>query len=100
MFEQGLVEEVQRLLSLGYSRNLNALQTIGYKEVIDYLEGKINLDEAKRLIKKHTRMLARRQIQWFKKLPHIEWYTLPDTQVIDKLYKKITHHITFTEVVR
>jgi len=100
MFEQGLVEEVKHLLSLGYSRNLNALQTIGYKEVIDYLEGKINLDEAKRLIKKHTRMLARRQIQWFKKLPNIEWYTLPDTQVVDKLYKKITHHITFTEVVR
>ena len=65
MFENGLVEEVKALLNK-YDFSLTAYQAIGYKEVIDYLNGKSSLDECKELIKKRTRNYAKRQVTFFK----------------------------------
>ena len=65
MFENGLVEEVKMLMKK-YSLSQTAKQAIGYKEVIDYLEGNISLDEAKSIIKQRTRNYAKRQITFFK----------------------------------
>ena len=55
MIKEGLVDEVKSLLDKGYDRNLVSMQGIGYKEIIEYLDGKISLEEAVELIKKNTR---------------------------------------------
>jgi tRNA dimethylallyltransferase len=64
MIEEGLLDEAEKLLPF---RHLNALQTVGYKELFDYFDGKISLDNAIAEIKKNTRRFAKRQITWFKK---------------------------------
>jgi tRNA dimethylallyltransferase len=70
MIEQGLLEEVKTLLP---DKNLNALQTVGYREIFGYLDGKINLGQAIDNIKTNTRHYAKRQLTWFKKDAAIEW---------------------------
>ena len=70
MIEQGLVDEVKSLLPY---KNLNALQTVGYKEIFEYLDNKITLAEAVNNIKTNTRHYAKRQLTWFKKDADIEW---------------------------
>lgn len=72
MFKKGLVKEVGELLKK-YGPGRKAFDAIGYREIIDYLEGKISLAEAKELIKKHTRGYAKRQMTWFKRDPEIHW---------------------------
>jgi tRNA dimethylallyltransferase len=81
MIDQGLVEEVKGLLS--YRRH-NALQTVGYKEIFEYLDGFCSLDEAIMNIKTNTRRYAKRQLTWFRKDPSIQW-TDPDKTPIFKL---------------
>jgi len=75
MMTMGLLEEVRSLFQF---RQLNALQTVGYKELFNYLEGQIGLDEAVDEIKKNTRQYAKRQMTWFKKDPSYRWVS-PDT---------------------
>lgn len=70
MMEEGLVEEVRSLLPF---RNCQALQTVGYKEVFEYLYGKIPLDEAVRLIQRNTRHYAKKQLTWWRRDPDIRW---------------------------
>jgi len=70
MLEAGLVDEVKRLLPY---KHLNALQTVGYAEIFDYLDGKTALEEAIELIRKNTRQYAKRQMTWFKKDKDINW---------------------------
>ena len=64
MMEQGLLDEVRGLLPF---RHLNALNTVGYKELFDYLDGKCSLEQAVTDIKTHTRRYAKRQLTWFKR---------------------------------
>jgi tRNA dimethylallyltransferase len=71
MIAQGLVEEVRSLLPY---RHLNALNTVGYTEIFDYLDGKTSLDNAIELIKQNTRRFAKRQLTWFRKDQTIKWY--------------------------
>lgn len=70
MIEAGLVEEVKKLSAF---RHLNALQTVGYVEILDHLGGKTSLEDAIELIKKNTRQYAKRQVTWFKKDKDIYW---------------------------
>ena len=78
MLKDGLIEETKKLLDMGYSRNLNSLNTIGYKEVIDYLDGKIDYDKMKHLIKRNTRRFARRQIIWYRRYDDAVWIDLSE----------------------
>ncbi|MDI6840679.1 MAG: tRNA (adenosine(37)-N6)-dimethylallyltransferase MiaA [bacterium] len=78
MIENGFINEVKSLLDKGYSPELNSLQTIGYKEVVAYLQDKITLDEAVRLIKQNTCRYAKRQLTWFRALLDIKWIELSD----------------------
>ena len=64
MIENGLIDEVKRLLDMGYSKDLNSMKTIGYKETIDYLDGKYDFDGYVHVLKRNTRHFARRQIIW------------------------------------
>lgn len=73
MIEAGLVHEVKLLLAEGYSKEINALNTVGYKEIITYLENEISLERAIELIKRNTRRYAKRQLTWFKADKRIEW---------------------------
>ncbi|MFA4857870.1 MAG: tRNA (adenosine(37)-N6)-dimethylallyltransferase MiaA [Candidatus Margulisiibacteriota bacterium] len=68
MIKKGLVREVKGLLKKSYAKNLNAFQALGYKEIIDYLDGKYALADAIELIKKRTRQFAKRQLVWFRRL--------------------------------
>jgi tRNA dimethylallyltransferase len=71
MMEQGLLDEVKRLLPY---RDLNALQTVGYHELFTYLDGKCSLEEALEKIKQNTRRFAKRQLTWFRKDTDITWF--------------------------
>ncbi|WP_299027916.1 tRNA (adenosine(37)-N6)-dimethylallyltransferase MiaA [uncultured Thermanaerothrix sp.] len=82
MLNQGLVGEVQALLAKGYSPDLPPLTAIGYREIIQYLEGKISLDEAVTLIKRRTRDFVRRQATWFREDdPRIHWLEVDEWTV-------------------
>ena len=70
MIEEGLVEEVRSLLPF---RNCQALQTVGYKEIFEHLDGKFPLDEAVRLIQRNTRHYAKKQLTWWRRDPDIRW---------------------------
>ncbi|MGF2412054.1 tRNA (adenosine(37)-N6)-dimethylallyltransferase MiaA [Ferruginibacter sp.] len=72
MMQQGLLDEVKELLPF---KNLNALQTVGYRELFDYLNGDITLNDAVERIKINTRQYAKRQMTWFKKDTSIKWIT-------------------------
>ena len=80
MMKQGLLAEVESLLAF---RKLNALQTVGYKEIFEHLDGKITLDAAVENIKKHTRHYAKRQMTWFKKDTEICWLQASDEKLLE-----------------
>lgn len=86
MFSSGLIDEVNSLIN---KRNVTfesqSMQAIGYKEFKDYLEGKINEDELRVLIKQHSRNYAKRQITWFKSIPTCVW--LKNTDIITNCQK-------------
>lgn len=85
MVESGLVREVEKLLSLGYDKDLVSMQGIGYKEVIMYLNNEISLDRAIELIKQYSRNYAKRQLTWFRRDDRINWIDLDDFRNIDDL---------------
>ena len=74
MMEQGLLNEVDRLVAAGYNEGLPALQGLGYKQLLMYRRGEVTLDEAVNLIKRDTRRFAKRQISWFKRDKRIRWF--------------------------
>ncbi len=73
MIENGLIDEVKRLLNLGFRDGVTAPQAIGYKEIVDALDGNCTLDEAVRRIKTATHRYAKRQRTWFRKDSRIHW---------------------------
>jgi tRNA dimethylallyltransferase len=79
MMEQGFLEEARSVYHL---RHLNALNTVGYKELFAYLDGKWALEEAVERIKGNTRRYARKQLTWFKKDPLVTWFSPDDKQMI------------------
>ncbi len=88
MIEAGLVDEVQALLDRGYKPGSIALQALGYKEMIRYLENEISLEEAVRILKRDTRHYAKRQITWFKGISGAIWLE-GGSENLEKNTKKI-----------
>ena len=83
MVEDGLVEEVKSLLSKGYPKDLPSFQALGYKEVVEYLDGKWSKEQMIAELKKRTRHFARRQMTWFKRFKNVKWFEAPvDIQTI------------------
>jgi tRNA dimethylallyltransferase len=87
MFEEGLVGEVEELVSKGMSPV--ARQAIGYKEVIDYLDGQYDFKAARDLLKKNTRHFAKRQLSWFRYDQRINWVNIAKDETVDQTVKKI-----------
>ena len=85
MVNAGLIKEAEQLFPF---RKNNALQTVGYQELFDYLEGKIPLEKAIELIKQHTRQYAKRQMTWFKKDTEIKWFDARTVEVEKVKIKK------------
>jgi tRNA dimethylallyltransferase len=85
MVQEGLIKEAEQLFVF---RNNNALQTVGYQELFDYIEGKITLEKAIELIKQHTRQYAKRQMTWFKKDTEIKWFDARNVEVEKVKIKK------------
>lgn len=73
MLEAGLINEVEQLRSRGYTRDMVSMQGLGYKEILDYLEGNCTLEEAVYTIKRDTRHFAKRQLTWFKRERDVIW---------------------------
>ncbi len=90
MFKEGLIDEAKKLLPY---EGLNALNTVGYKELFQYFENKLSLEEAKAEIKKNTRRFAKRQLTWYRKETDINWFQYDtDVQKIIGYIKKSIHH--------
>lgn len=93
MIEMGLVDEVKNILSLGYSKNINSLNTVGYKEIISYIGNEITLERAVELIKRNTRRFAKRQMTWFRKSKDINWLACNENttagQITSEILKKM-----------
>jgi tRNA dimethylallyltransferase len=89
MVEEGLFEEVKKLKDF---RKLNALKTVGYKEVFNFLNGDISKNDAIELIKVNTKKYAKRQMTWFKKDPTYNWIENSDiNQSIKDIQFKLTN---------
>jgi tRNA dimethylallyltransferase len=74
MISKGLIEEVAGLKAKGYGKKLTSMQALGYKEVLDYLDGKYSREEMIEELKKRTRNFARRQMTWFRRFKDVKWY--------------------------
>lgn len=97
MIKSGLIDEVKLILETGYSPNLNSLNTVGYKEIIDYLDNKTSLDKAIELIKRNTRRFAKRQMTWFNADKRIHWYNINSDKDLYLLADKILKGINERE---
>jgi len=93
MIENNLVDEVKNILQKGFSPDLNSLNTVGYKEIIAYLNGEYPLERAIELIKRNTRRFAKRQLTWFGKDKRIDWIEINEKtnnqSIIEYILKKI-----------
>lgn len=94
MMKYGLIEEVKLLQNMGYDRSYVSMQGLGYKEILQYLEGEISLEEAIYILKRDTRHFAKRQLTWFKREKEVIWVNKPDfcyddTKILDFMYQHI-----------
>ena len=89
MFDMGLVEEVKALMAKGYDKSLVSMQGIGYKEVIDYLNGETSLEECIDIIKRDTRHFAKRQLTWFKREKVVTYIDKDEFATEDKCLKEM-----------
>ncbi len=88
MMETGLLEEAKQLYP---NRNLNSLQTVGYRELFDYFDGKTDLETAISEIKKNSRRYAKRQLTWYRKDDRIVWFRPDEKEEILRYVLKITN---------
>jgi tRNA dimethylallyltransferase len=88
MIKKGLVKEAEGLFP---NKELNALQTVGYRELFDYFEGKISLEFAVEEIKKNTRRFSKRQLTWFKRTENVAWFDFKSKKesIIDHIKSQI-----------
>jgi tRNA dimethylallyltransferase len=89
MVKEGLVSEVEKLLTKGYSKTLNCLQGLGYRQVVDFLEGKYDIERMKYLIKRDTRRYAKRQLTWWRKDARIHWIEMDEGKKAEEVAQEI-----------
>jgi tRNA dimethylallyltransferase len=89
MIDNGLIEEIKYILDKGYIKTVNSLNTVGYKEIISYLDGEITQDRAVDLIKRNTRRYAKRQMTWFRKVEGMHWFDVASFGDLDNICEEI-----------
>lgn len=90
MLKNGLIDEVQKLKSMGYHRDMVSMQGLGYKEILDYLDGKCTLEDAIYILKRETRHFAKRQLTWFRRERDVIWinkqnYNYDETTILEEM---------------
>ncbi|SHJ78660.1 tRNA (adenosine(37)-N6)-dimethylallyltransferase MiaA [Tepidibacter formicigenes] len=93
MISSGLVEEVKKLMNMGYTEDMTSMKAIGYKEIIKHLNGKYSLDEAIYIIKRDSRRYAKRQITWFKRYDIAKWFDLDEYKNLNEIKSSILSFI-------
>lgn len=98
MIKEGLIAEVEALKEKGYTREMTSMQGLGYKEILDYLNGVTSLEEAVYILKRDTRHFAKRQITWFKREKDVIWvnkdeFDYDEEKIVAFLLEKITERI-------
>jgi len=91
MAQQGLLAEVKKLLKMGYNKELKSMQSIGYRHMINYIDGRWNWDETLELLARDTRRYAKRQFTWFNKDKEIMWF---DVKEKDRIFQAISDFLS------
>ncbi|MBO8177009.1 MAG: tRNA (adenosine(37)-N6)-dimethylallyltransferase MiaA [Bacillus sp. (in: Bacteria)] len=92
MMEQGLLDEVKRLYDAKI-RDVQSIQAIGYKELYEYLDGRLSLEEAVEQLKQNSRRYAKRQLTWFRNKMDVHWFDLTDEALYEKKINEISDFI-------
>jgi len=92
MFDEGLVEEVYTLKKLGCNVDMQSMQGLGYKQVLEYLEGRMSLSDTINLVKQNTRRYAKRQLTWFRRDKRIYWINTDDFSTAEVLAETIASY--------
>ena len=101
MLDEGLVEEVQSLKDKGYTRDMVSMQGLGYKEILDYLNGECTLEEAVYILKRDTRHFAKRQLTWFRRERDVIWidkpsYNYDEDKILEAMLQNIRERINIS----
>ncbi len=100
MLAQGLVEEVRRLKAMGCHRGMVSMQGLGYKEILDYLDGRCTLEEAVYILKRDTRHFAKRQITWSKRERDVRWLDRDkiwdEKELVEHILREMSENASFT----
>ncbi len=94
MIEQGLENEVKEILAMGFSKELYSLNTVGYKEIISFLNDEISLERAVELIKRNTRRYAKKQFTWFRRDERINWLNMDENSNPENVAEEIARQIS------
>lgn len=94
MWEEGLVEEVRRLRAAGFAADLPALRSLGYRQAVAYLQGRLSEAEALADMQRATRRYARRQLTWFRREPAAEWVVVKGWDWVEPLAERILSRLT------
>ena len=97
MMQDGLIEEVKGLLDMGCTREMVSMQGLGYKEMIDYLNGDISLEEAIYIIKRDTRHFAKRQLTWFRRERDVRWINKSDFSSEEEILAEMLEQMNITK---
>ncbi|NOU96977.1 tRNA (adenosine(37)-N6)-dimethylallyltransferase MiaA [Paenibacillus sp. LMG 31456] len=99
MIDEGLIEEVEGLLKQGYGKQYISMQGLGYKEMIDYLQGHLSMEAAVELLKRDTRHFAKRQLSWFRHMKDIQWVDVSElgnfSAHLDQVHAIISDRLKF-----
>lgn len=93
MLSNGLVDEVKSLIEKGYEKNLVSMRGIGYKEVIDYLEGTTDYEDMVNILKKNTRRFAKRQYTWFLRDKNVKWFAMDNLEKTGDTINNILEYV-------
>ena len=101
MLEDGLLDEVSDLKNRGYTKDMVSMQGLGYKEILDYLNGEISLEEAIYILKRDTRHFAKRQLTWFRRERDVIWinkneYDHDEERILDVMLSYVRERINTT----
>ena len=101
MLEEGLVEEVKFLKAKGYTKDMVSMQGLGYKEILDYLNGECSLEEAVYILKRDTRHFAKRQLTWFRRERDVIWipkneYGYDEEKILEIMLENIRERTTIS----
>ena len=99
MIRRGLVQEVRQLLQAGYHKELTAMQALGYKEMIRYLEAEYSLEEATEVLKRDTRHYAKRQLTWFRRYQDLIWVLVDTSGNIEKNIEIFDKHLAYGQII-